>query len=163
MRISLLVAAAENNTIGKDGQLPWHLPNDLKMFKNLTWAMPVIMGRKTYESLGKPLKGRVNIVLTTRPEQGSPGIEYAASIDEALSKAASTGCKEVFVIGGGTIYEQFFSRADRIYLTRVHASVEGDTFFPVLDPALWEQDGHLDFLPDEKHAYAYSFQRWKRK
>lgn len=159
----MLVAASENNAIGKDGKLPWHLPNDLKMFKNLTWAMPVIMGRNTYESLGKPLKGRVNIVVSSRPSPDVPGLLYAVSIDEALDKAAATGCKEVFVIGGGQIYDQFMSRAHRIYLTRVHAHVEGDTFFPLIDPACWEQDGHLDFLPDEKHEYAYSFQRWKRK
>lgn len=163
MRISLLVAAAENNVIGRDGQLPWHLPNDLKMFKNLTWAMPVIMGRNTYESIGKPLKGRVNIVITTRPLAEASGLVAASSMEDALQKSAETGCHEVFVIGGGKVYEQFLSRADRIYLTRVHTEVDGDTRFPALDPAHWEQDGHLDFLPDEKHAYAYSFQRWKRK
>lgn len=159
----MLVAAAENNAIGKDGKLPWHLPNDLKMFKNLTWAMPVIMGRNTYDSLGKPLKGRVNIVITTRPLTAGQGVVLAGSPEEAMKRAEETGCSEVFIIGGGKVYEQFLPRTDRIYLTRVHTTVEGDTFFPVLDTAHWEQDGHLDFLPDEKHEYAYSFQRWKRK
>jgi dihydrofolate reductase len=160
--ISLLVAASENNAIGKDNQLLWHLPNDLKYFKNLTWAMPVIMGRKTFESMNKPLPGRINIVVT-QSSRRIDGVQLCSSIEEALHVANSTNCKETFVIGGGEIFNQTLSRAERIYLTRVHADLKGDTFFPEIDQELWKQTGNKDFLKDEKHAYDYSFQTWERK
>lgn len=163
MKISLLVAASENNCIGAGGTLPWHLPNDLKMFRNLTWGMPVIMGRNTYESLGKPLKGRVNIVVSSKNDYRAEGIELASGLDEAIAIAGKLGCKEVFVIGGGKVYAQLLPMADTIFLTRVHAEIEGDTFFPALEKDKWTLDTSLDFSADDKHAYAYSFQCWKRK
>jgi dihydrofolate reductase len=163
MIISLLVAASENNCIGKDGGLPWHLPNDLKLFRNLTWGMPVMMGRTTFESLGKPLKGRINIVLSNKKEWQPEGAFVVPGIDESIKMAQGFGCKELFVIGGGKVYAQMMTMADRIFLTRVHATVAGDTYFPEIDQEQWIQDANLDFSADEKHVYAYSFQRWKRK
>ncbi len=160
--ISLIVAAASNNGIGKNNQLLWHLPNDLKFFKNTTWGMVVIMGRKTFESVNKPLPGRTNIVITRQPGYQPDDVWVAASLDEALSKAASTNCRELFVIGGGEIYRECMPRATKIYLTRVHATLEADTFFPAIDQRIWKQTGQLHFKADEKHAYDYSFETWER-
>ncbi len=163
VKISLLVAASTNNAIGKNGQLLWHLPNDLKYFKNLTWAMVVVMGRKTFEAVNKPLPGRVNIVITTQDGWKADGAWGAKDINEALKQAASTNCKEIFIIGGGEIYKQTMAIADRIYITRVHAELDGDTFFPVIENDTWELVRKDDFNADEKHAYSYSFETWERK
>lgn len=166
MIVSLIVAASENNAIGKDNQLLWHLPNDLKFFKNTTWGMPVVMGRKTYESIaGDPLPGRFNIVVTrnTTWNPGRADVWVVSSIEEAIAKAKETDCKEVFVIGGGEIYRQSLSVAHKVYLTRVHTHIDGDTFFPELPSATWSLVNQVDFPADEKHAYAYSFQVWQRK
>jgi dihydrofolate reductase len=166
MIISLIVAASTNNAIGKDNKLLWHLPNDMKFFKNTTWGMPVVMGRKTFEALaGEPLPGRFNFVIT-RNKNWDPGrakVQVAPDLPTALKLAARTDCKETFIIGGGEIYKESMSIADRIYMTRVHANLDGDTFFPVIDEASWTMTSHLDFPADEKHAYAYSFQVWERK
>ena len=140
MIISLIVAAAENNAIGKNNDLLWHLPNDMKFFKNTTWAMPVIMGRKTYESFGsEPLPGRYNIVVSrqqlTIPE--AKNAEHVYSTDEALAKAKEKDCKEVFIAGGQQIYQAFLPKADKIYITRVHAVLNGDVFFPVFAENQW--------------------------
>ena len=166
MIISLIVAASTNNAIGKDNKLLWHLPNDMKFFKNTTWGMPVVMGRKTFEALaGEPLPGRFNFVIT-RNKGWNPGrdkVQVAPDLAAALKMAADTDCKETFVIGGGEIYKESMSIADRIYMTRVHVNLDGDTFFPVIDEASWTMTSHLDFPADEKHAYAYSFQVWTRK
>ena len=169
MLISIIVAAAENNAIGFQGKLPWHLPADMKYFKNITWGMPVIMGRKTFESLGKPLSGRKNIVIS-RHEGGkkkkinwSPeGVVVVGSFEDAMFVAKETDAKEVMVIGGGEIYRLAFEKTKRIYLTRVKASPEGDTFFPVLDAATWHLVSQKDHEVDEKNAFAYSFQVWER-
>src|SRR5215217_6831480 len=111
MKISLLVAADENNIIGKDNKLPWHLPNDLKYFKNLTWGMPILMGRKTFESIGKPLPGRKSIVITRNTDWQKEGVDVVHSIEEAIKKAESFGVKEVFVIGGAEIFKTSFPNA----------------------------------------------------
>ena len=161
--ISLVVAAAENNAIGKNNQLLWHLPKDLKFFKNTTWGMPVIMGRKTYESVNKPLPGRFNIVITRQTGWQADGVIVATDLQDALKKAAETNCKEFFVIGGGEIYKQAIEIADKIYITRVHATLDGDTFFPVIDESKWQLTSNQDFEADEKHQYAYSFQTWTTK
>lgn len=163
MNIALVVAASENNVIGKNNQLLWRLPNDMKFFKNTTWGMPVIMGRKTFESLGKPLAGRTNIVITRQETWIAPGAQVVKSLDDAIAAAADTDAKEAFVIGGGEIYKQAMPLAQRIYLTRVHATFEGDTYFPVVEEQQWELLSDLDFPADEKHAYSYSFQVWGRK
>ena len=163
MTISLLVAAAENNAIGKNNQLLWSLPNDMKFFKNTTWGMAVIMGRKTYESVDKPLPGRFNIVITRQADWKAAGVTVATDLQDALKKAAETNCNEVFVIGGGEIYKWAIDIADKILITRVHASFDADTFFPVIDESKWQLTHNQDFKADEKHAYAYSFQTWQRK
>lgn len=164
MIVSLVVAAAENNVIGKDNRLLWHLPNDMAFFKNITWAMPVIMGRKTYESLGKPLKGRTNIVITRQTSNNNaPGIIWVNSLQEAIEKAKTTDAKECYVIGGGEIYHQAIGQAHKIYLTRVHAVLDGDAFFPAIDKNVWEMEKKESHEPDEKHAYAYQFETWIRK
>ncbi len=164
MIINLVVAAAENNVIGKDNKLLWRLPNDMVFFKNTTWGMPVIMGRKTFESLGKPLKGRTNIVITTNNEFArNNGVIVANSFDTGLKESEKTDAKECYVIGGGEIYKLALPLAHRIYLTRVHTTIEGDTFFPVIDEKAWQMVSSTKFEPDEKHAFAYSFEIWQRK
>ncbi len=162
MIISLVVAAAENNSIGKNNQLLWHLPNDLKFFKNTTWGMPVIMGRKTFEAVNKPLPGRINIVITRQPDWNVETLLVAGDLNDALKKATETNCKEAFIIGGGEIYKQAMEIADKIYLTRVHAAIDGDTFFPAVDENKWHLITCQEFAADEKHAFAYSFQTWDR-
>lgn len=162
MFISLVVAAATNNGIGKDGTMPWHLPNDMKHFKNVTWGMPVIMGRKTFESLGKPLAGRKNIVVSRQAGWSAEGTVVVKNIDDALFLAKETDAKEAMVIGGGEIYRVLFEKAKRIYLTRVEAEPEADTFFPSVDPKAWRLLSQKDHEADEKNAYNYSFQIWER-
>ena len=161
--ISLIVAASENNAIGMKGQLLWSLPNDMRFFKNKTWGTTVVMGRKTYESVDKPLPGRFNIVITTQPGWNAEGVIVASSLEESIEKAKATHCKEIFIIGGGEIYKQSMNIADKIYMTRVHAQLEGDTYFPVIDEKDWKLVASIDFNKDEKHAYNYSFQTWERK
>ena len=163
MILSQVVAAADNNAIGKNNQLLWSLPNDTKFFKNTTWGMPVIMGRKTFESLGKPLAGRTNIVITSQQDWQPAGAHVVHDIKDAMIVASNTDAKEVYVIGGGEIYKQTLPMTERIYLTRVHTVVDGDTFFPAIDEQDWELLSRLDFSADEKHAFAYSFEVWQRK
>lgn len=163
MTISLVVAAANNNAIGKDGKMPWHLPSDMKHFKNITWGMPVIMGRRTFQSLGKPLSGRKNIVISRQPDWKTEGIVIVKNLDDALFVAKQTDAKEAFVIGGGEIYRLAYEKAKRIYLTRVKAEPEGDTFFPELDSKEWYLTNEDDHEADEKNSYAYSFQTWERR
>ncbi|MEO8768846.1 MAG: dihydrofolate reductase [Ferruginibacter sp.] len=161
--LSLIVAASTNNAIGKNNQLLWNLPNDMKFFKDATWGMTVIMGRKTFEALNKILPGRTNIVITKQPDWKAENAWVARDIEDAVKQAETTNCKEIFIIGGGEIYKQSMDIADRIYMTRVHAVLEGDTYFPEIDESEWELKTNIDFQPDEKHAYAYSFQTWEKK
>lgn len=163
MILSIVVAASTNNVIGKDNGLLWHLPNDMKFFKNTTWGMPVIMGRKTFESLGKPLTGRTNIVITRQKEFLGEGIKIVSNIEEAMRVASDADAREAFIIGGGEIYKQTLPLVHRIYLTRVHAILEGDTFFPAFDENNWQLLSQLDFNADEKHLYDYCFQVWQKK
>lgn len=162
MTISLVVAAANNNAIGKDGKMPWHLPADMKHFKNITWGMPIIMGRKTFESIGKVLPGRKNIVITRQTGWEAEGVVVVKKIEDAFFVAAEADAKEAMVIGGGEIYKQIFDKARRIYLTRVDAEPEGDTFFPVLRSEEWHLVSQQKHEADEKNAYNYSFQLWER-
>jgi len=163
MYLSLVVATADNNAIGKDNHLPWCLPNDMKFFKNITWAMVVIMGRKTLESLGKPLKGRKNIVITRQTGWEREGVVTANSLDQAIDAAAKMDVKEAFVIGGSETYKLALPKASRIYLTRVHTSpVDADAFFPEFNRSEWQLISNKDYPVDNKHAYAYSFQVWQK-
>lgn len=142
MRISIIVAVAENGVIGCNGDLPWRMPSDLKRFRSLTMGKPVVMGRRTFQSLPKPLDGRDNIVITRDPSFASTGVEVAASLAAALDMARGhaerRGADEVMVIGGGEVYAAALPLAGRIYLTRIHASPTGDTTFPELDRAVWK-------------------------
>lgn len=162
MIISLIVAASTNNVIGNDGKMPWHLPNDLKHFKNITWAMPVIMGRKTFESLGKPLTGRKNIIITRQKDYKPEGTISVQSLDEAIAEAKKMDVKEILIIGGGEIYKMAWEKANRIYLTRVNLETAGDTFFPEIHPDEWKLTNQKNFDSDEKNLYPHTFQTWER-
>lgn len=161
--ISFVVAADEANVIGNKNQLPWHLPNDLKYFKNLTWAMPILMGRKTFESIGKPLPGRKSIVITRNENWTADGVTVVHSLDEALSIAKADDVAEIFVIGGAEIFRSGWPQAGRIYLTRVHHRFEGDAFLPELNEAEWQLAKETACPADEKNAYAHTFQVWERR
>jgi dihydrofolate reductase len=161
IRVAVIVAVAQNRVIGIDNQLPWHLPNDLKHFKQLTLGKPILMGRKTFESIGKPLPGRTNIVLTREADFHAEGIHVAHSIEEALALAraqcAVQGSDELMVIGGDRIYEQCLPLADRLYLTQVHAQVAGDAYFPDVDFSEWQEMAREDFPAQAPNQYDYSF------
>ena len=161
--LSLLVAASENNVIGKDNQLPWHLPNDLKYFKNQTWGMPILMGRKTFESIGKPLQGRKSIVITRNKNWQRENVDVVHSVEEAIAKAKDYGAKEVFVIGGAEIFTTAFDKASRIYLTRIHHQFNGDAHFPDVAADEWNLVQNRFCTADEKNAYSHTFQVWERK
>ena len=158
MKISAIVAVGNNNVIGKDNDLPWYLPADLKYFKKTTLGKHLIMGRKCYESIGRPLPKRTNIVVTRNLFFTGTGLLVAHSIDEALQLAADDGAKEVMILGGGEIYAQSMDRWDRLYLTEVDVDVpDGDTFFPALHAAEWELCSETAHAPDDKNPYAYRF------
>ena len=159
--LSLIVAVGANNEIGKNRRMPWHLPADLKHFKALTLGKPIIMGRKTFAAIGKPLPDRRNIVVTRDRGLHADGIEVAHSLTDALVLAA--GVPEIMLIGGGELYREALPRAQRIYLTRVHASFDADTFFPALDPADWRETAREDHAADERNAFAYSFITLERR
>lgn len=154
--IAMIVAAGLNNEIGKNNMLLWHLPDDFKWFKKQTMGHPVVMGRKTFESIGKPLPGRLNIVLSSvaKPLEG---VTIASSFEEALTTIPSTSDK-VFVIGGGSLYNQLLNDCTEIYLTRVLSSFDADTFFPVLEAAQWKKVYSFYHPKDEKHAFDFEFE-----
>ncbi len=162
MLLSLLVAADENNVIGKDNKLPWHLPNDLKYFKNLTWGMPILMGRKTFDSIGKALPGRKSIVITRNKDWAHENVEVVLSIEEAISSAKADDINEIFVIGGAEIFSSSFDKADRIYLTRIHHQFDGDVYFPELHVDDWALVQNKFCHADDKNAYSHTFQVWNR-
>lgn len=163
MIISLIVAVSANNVIGKENKLPWYLPNDLKYFKNTTWAMPIIMGRKTYESIGKPLPGRTNIVISRNTAWNADGTFSVQTLDQAIELSNQLQVKELFIIGGAEIFNTSLPLAKRIYLTRIHQDFDGDVFFPNVNEENWKMISNRDCQPDEKNAYAHSFQVWERK
>ncbi len=166
-KIVLVVAVARNGVIGRDGDLPWRLPSDLKRFKQLTIGRPVLMGRKTWESIGRPLPGRPNIVVTRDAAFSAPGAEVVSSLDEGLAaarrEAKALGVDEVCVIGGGQIYAQVFDRADILHVTHVEADVEGDARFPAIDPAVFEKVAEEPIPQGEKDSHAMHFVTWRRK
>jgi len=162
MKLSIIVAVSENNVIGIDNQLPWHLPADLKYFKNLTSGHPIIMGRKTFESIGRPLPNRENIVITRDAAFHHEGIVIKHSIEEAI-QYCRTKDDEIFIIGGDTIYQQTISWVNRIYYTRVHVSLEhGTAFFPVLNMEEWKLVQSEYHIKDEKNQYDYTFEVYDR-
>jgi dihydrofolate reductase len=153
--ISIIVAVAENGVIGSDNRLPWHLPDDLKRFKALSLGKPIVMGRRTFESIGRPLPGRTNIVVSRQPGLAIEGAIVVPSLDAALE--ATGAAPEVVVIGGAEIFRLALPRTDTIHLTRVHASVAGNVHFPELDPANWREAAVEHHAADERHQYAFSF------
>ena len=168
MKIALVVAMTPERVIGKDGRLPWRLPADLRHFRRLTLAHAVIMGRKTYESIGAPLEGRRNIIVTSRRDYVAAGCFVAHSPEEALELArADAGsdarAAEVMVIGGATIYAAFLPRAERLYVTFVQARIAGDTWFPSLDLGGWQEVQHEDHPADERNPHAYTFAVFERR
>src|SRR5579862_9211360 len=154
-QIALVVAVADNGVIGRGGALPWRLPDDLKRFKQLTLGKAVLMGRRTFESIGRPLPGRRNLVLSRSEHLAHPLVEQPRSIDEALAMAADV--PELCVIGGSEVYALALPLAQRIYLTQVHASVPGDAWFPMPAIAGWRETERIEHAADERHAYAMSF------
>jgi len=164
MKISLIAAASENNVIGRGAVIPWHLPDDLRHFKRLTVGHSIIMGRRTFDTLGRPLPRRSIVVVSRTPQADRNGVLWARDLDEALNRAAASspastdsGELEIFVAGGGEIYRLALERADRIYLTRVHTEVDGDVFFPELDPSRWCVCDEQYHPAGERHAHAFTF------
>ncbi len=162
MTISIIVAASDNNVIGNKGKLPWSLAADMKRMKQLTMGHPLIMGRKTHESIGRALPGRRNIVITSQ-KVSYPGCEVVPSLEAALAAVKDDPSGEAFIFGGGEIYKQAMDTADRIYLTRVHATVEGDAFFPVIDLAFWKETERVDHPADAQNQFPFSFMTFERR
>lgn len=150
-----------NNVIGVQGDLPWKLPDDLKRFKKLTMGKPILMGRLTWESIGRPLPGRQNIVLTRQADFAAEGCDVVASPAAAL--AAARDAEEIMIIGGGQIYELFLPKASRLHITRVHATVDGDAFFPEIDEASWQLVDREPHDADDVNQFAFEFRTYERK
>ena len=157
MLISIIVAVSENGVIGLNNQLIWRLPDDLKRFKQLTLGHPMIMGRKTFESIGKPLPGRQSIIITRDENFSFEGTIVAHSLEEAVDEAKKSGADEAFIIGGGDIYNQVQDIADKLYITEVHTDTEGDTFFKIQKPDLWKEIEKTHHQKDEKHVFSFDF------
>jgi len=166
MRVAIMVAVADNGVIGRDNDLPWHLPGDLRYFKRVTMGKPVIMGRKTFESMNGPLPGRTNIVITRNPGYRAKGARVVATLEEALALAEKIalgdGVDEVMVLGGAEIYRLALPAVDRLYITEVHAAPEGDTRFPEVDWSAWRESSRERFPADNENLYAYSFVIYER-
>lgn len=161
--IAIVVAVAENGVIGRDGGMPWRLSTDLKRFKAVTLGKPVIMGRKTYDSIGRPLPGRANIVVTRNPDWRADGVKVTATLDEALAMAEREDGDEICVIGGGELYAQAIGRADRLHVTHVLADIAGDTRFPPIDPSVWAVVKEVDVPPGEKDSHATRYAVYERR
>jgi len=164
--VTIVVAVSSNGIIGREGDMPWRLSTDLKRFKALTLGKPVVMGRKTFQSIGRPLPGRANIVISRDENFHADGIDTVASLDAALDlarqRAADAGIDEVCVIGGGEIYRQAMARADRLYVTHVETEVAGDTGFPAIDPALWQAQETEQVPAGERDSFATRFVIYRR-
>ena len=160
MKVSIIVAAAANNVIGADGGLPWRLSEDLRRFKEITMGKPMIMGRLTFESIGKALPGRRSIVLTRKADYQAAGVDVVNTPEAALELAGYAD--EVMIIGGAKVYEHFLPMADRIYLTRVHAEIEGDTFFPKIDENEWQIVSSQPLPQNDERPFSISFQTLER-
>lgn len=166
VRLAVIVAAAENGVIGRNNALPWHLPEDLRYFKRVTMGKPIVMGRKTFESIGRPLPGRTNIVISRNEHYRAEGVRVVSSLDDALDLAEDIalidGVDELMVIGGAAIYAEALPRAELLYLTQVHAEVEGDTYLPAIDLEQWREVDRESFSAEPPNPYDYSFVRLER-
>lgn len=161
--IELVAAVAANGVIGRGGQLPWHLPDDLRHFKTLTMGRPILMGRRTYESVGRPLPGRRNIVVSTTMTQAPPGVEVVPSLDEAIRLAAAGASPgPVYVVGGGVLYAAAIPRAALMHLTELDEPVEGDAFFPPFERAEWRVVRDVRHERDARHAIAFNIRTYER-
>lgn len=168
--LALMVAMAKNRCIGINNTLPWHLPEDLKHFKQTTTGKPVIMGRKTYDSIGRPLPKRTNIVITRNASWQTEGVEVAGSLASAIElarlSAQTTGAEEAVIMGGQQIYTEALSgdasKVTRLYITRVHADIDGDAFFPYFDESYWQLASKEDYYADPQNPYNYSFECWQK-
>ena len=158
--ISIIVAASTNNVIGVQGELPWKISDDLKRFKQLTMGKPIVMGRLTWESIGRPLPGRQNIVITRQPGYSAEGCDVVASPAAALDTAGDAA--EIMIIGGGQIYDLFLPKAGRLYVTRVHTDIEGDAYFPPVDTSSWELVDSEAFAASETNEFAFEFMTYER-
>ena len=163
MLISLIVAVSENGVIGKNNELLWKLPDDLKRFKKLTIGHPIIMGRKTFDSIGKPLPGRTSIVITRNSDFKMDGIIVSHSFEEALKQAEILESNEVFIIGGGEIYKQALPVADRLYVTEVETIIAGDAFFEIENPEQWIESERTAHPADDRHNLAFNFVDYIKK
>ena len=152
--ITIVVAMAKDRVIGRDGQTPWHLPGDLARFRGLTMGKPIVMGRRTHESIGRALDGRHNIVVSRNPGFQAPGCTVVPSLDTAFE--AASGAIEIVVVGGGSIYAQTLPLATRVYLTLVHAAIDGDVRFPEIEPGQWREVSRDEHAADTRHRYAWS-------
>jgi dihydrofolate reductase len=159
--VSQVVAMARDGVIGRDNAMPWHLPDDLKHFKTLTMGKPMLMGRKTFAAIGKPLPGRTSLVLTRDPSWQAPNVIAVRSIDDAFQKIGDA--PELCVVGGAEIYRLTLPLTRRIHLTRIHANIPGDTVFPALDISEWRETERIEHPADERHAYAMTFSTLERR
>jgi len=159
--LTLIVAVADNGVIGRENGLPWHLPEDLKRFKRLTLGKPIVMGRKTFVSIGKPLPGRHNIVMTRDANYRADGVTVVHDADAALSAAGAVD--EIMIIGGAELFRLFLARAGRVHLTRVHGQVAGDVRWPALDESRWQLVQRENFAADERHVYPMTFELWEKR
>lgn len=163
MRLSAITAISQNNIIGKNNSLPWHLPADMRFFKKTTMGHPIIMGRKTYESFKKALPGRTNIVVTRQTNYSLTDATVVHSLEEAINEAQKTESEEAFILGGAQIFEQSLPLIDRLYLTRIYEEFDGDIEFPEFDVTQWEMTGIEPHEPDDKNKFYYAFQLWNKK
>lgn len=161
-RLSAIVAMSENRVIGLNNKMPWHLPADLSHFKTITSGHPIIMGRKTFESIGRPLPNRTNIILSRDPSYAAPGCQVVNSLSAALDLAEGINAEEVFVIGGADIYRQALPLVSRLHLSVVHAEFEGNAFFPSFAKEEWREVNRKEYAADERNAYAISFIEMER-
>ena len=168
MKLAMIVAMAKNNVIGLDNDMPWHLPADLKRFKATTLGNPIIMGRRTYESIGRPLPGRLNIVLSRDTDLEIDGCTVVNSLEEALRTAKEANStsdnpkEEIFIVGGSHLYNKFISEIDTLYLTQIDAEIEGDTFFPDYTKYNWQETQRIEHPADESNQYALTFLKLER-
>lgn len=167
VRIAMIAAVGRNGAIGSDGKLPWRLPSDFAFYKRTTMGKPLIVGRKTFESIGKPLPGRTNIIVTRQEGYAPEGAEVFADLDAAIARgreiAVRDGVDEVFINGGAQIYRAAMDRADRLYITHVDAEPEGDTFFPEIDPEVWEGREVPEVVPGEKDSAKFVVRVYERR
>jgi dihydrofolate reductase len=163
MTISLIAAVAKNGVIGNAGKIPWHLPNDMRHFREITLNHPVIMGRKTYESIGKPLPGRNNIIVTRQEDYGAPECTVVHTLEDALKAARQEGAEEAFVIGGSELYREAMPVADRLYITAIGENFEGDALFPEINSFEWKKISEEKGTVDEKNRHPHAFLIFERK